>query len=137
MFPAQALAEVMLARGWRVKLSTDDRGARYAGGFPAEVKVERVASATFARGGVAAKLLVPFRILGGVFGALLAQMRGQRPCATGVDGAAGVSRGVITVRSSLAYETTNPHPDYEGCARYDDSTPYCTTRSSSSLHCRR
>ncbi|MGL4237082.1 glycosyltransferase, partial [Tabrizicola sp.] len=34
MFPAQALAEAMLARGWRVKLSTDDRGARYAGGFP-------------------------------------------------------------------------------------------------------
>ena len=35
MFPAQALAEAMLARGWRVTLSTDDRGARYAGGFPA------------------------------------------------------------------------------------------------------
>ena len=28
MFPAQALAETMLARGWRVKLSTDARGAR-------------------------------------------------------------------------------------------------------------
>jgi UDP-N-acetylglucosamine--N-acetylmuramyl-(pentapeptide) pyrophosphoryl-undecaprenol N-acetylglucosamine transferase len=61
MFPAQALAEAMLARGWRVKLSTDERGARYAGGFPEAVVVERVASATFARGGVAAKLLVPFR----------------------------------------------------------------------------
>ena len=60
MFPAQALAEVMLARGWRVKLSTDDRGARYAGGFPAAVKVEKVASATFARGGALAKLLVPW-----------------------------------------------------------------------------
>ena len=35
MFPAQALAERLLAGGWRVKLSTDDRGARYAGGFPA------------------------------------------------------------------------------------------------------
>ena len=34
MFPAQALAEVMLARGWRVRLSTDARGARYTGGFP-------------------------------------------------------------------------------------------------------
>ena len=31
MFPAQALAERLLADGWRVKLSTDDRGARYAG----------------------------------------------------------------------------------------------------------
>jgi len=61
MFPAQALAEAMIARGWRVKLSTDARGARYAGGFPAEVRIEQVASATFARGGLAAKALVPFR----------------------------------------------------------------------------
>ncbi|MFZ1348332.1 MAG: glycosyltransferase, partial [Tabrizicola sp.] len=86
MFPAQALAEAMLARGWRVKLSTDDRGARYAGGFPAEVRVERVASATFARDGVAAKLLVPFRILGGVFGALLAQMRYKPAVVVGFGG---------------------------------------------------
>ena len=34
MFPAQALAEAMVRRGWRVTLSTDARGARYAGGFP-------------------------------------------------------------------------------------------------------
>ncbi len=62
MFPAQALAEAMVRRGWRVKLSTDDRGARYAGGFPHVVQVEQVASATFARGGVAQKAMVPLRI---------------------------------------------------------------------------
>jgi UDP-N-acetylglucosamine--N-acetylmuramyl-(pentapeptide) pyrophosphoryl-undecaprenol N-acetylglucosamine transferase len=39
MFPAQALAEEMLARGWRVALSSDARGARYAGGFPAAVEI--------------------------------------------------------------------------------------------------
>ena len=49
MFPAQALAEAMLARGWRVKLSTDARGARYTGGFPDAVEIETVASATPAR----------------------------------------------------------------------------------------
>jgi UDP-N-acetylglucosamine--N-acetylmuramyl-(pentapeptide) pyrophosphoryl-undecaprenol N-acetylglucosamine transferase len=38
MFPAQALAEAMLARGWRVRLATDARGARYAGGFPQAVE---------------------------------------------------------------------------------------------------
>ena len=65
MFPAQALAEVMVRKGWRVKLSTDMRGARYAGGFPHVVKVEQVASATFARGGVLAKLAVPFAIVAG------------------------------------------------------------------------
>jgi UDP-N-acetylglucosamine--N-acetylmuramyl-(pentapeptide) pyrophosphoryl-undecaprenol N-acetylglucosamine transferase len=56
MFPAQALAEELLARGWRVVLSTDARGARYAGGFPAAVVRRVVSSATFARGGAAAKV---------------------------------------------------------------------------------
>ena len=78
MFPAQALAEVMLARGWRVKLSTDDRGARYAGGFPAAVEVEQVRSATFARGGAVAKAAVPLRIGAGVLSAVAA-MRRDRP----------------------------------------------------------
>ncbi|HCQ66650.1 MAG TPA: UDP-N-acetylglucosamine--N-acetylmuramyl-(pentapeptide) pyrophosphoryl-undecaprenol N-acetylglucosamine transferase [Rhodobacteraceae bacterium] len=66
MFPAQALAEAMLARGWRVRLSTDARGARYAGGFPDAVEIVEAASATFSRGGALAKLAVPFRIAGGV-----------------------------------------------------------------------
>ena len=86
MFPAQALAEAMLARGWRVKLSTDDRGARYAGGFPEAVKIERVGSATFARGGVLAKLLVPFRIVGGVLGALWSQLRDRPAVVVGFGG---------------------------------------------------
>jgi len=86
MFPAQALAETMLARGWRVKLSTDDRGARYAGGFPEAVRIERVASATFARGGVAAKLLVPFRIAGGILGAIWSQLRDRPDVVVGFGG---------------------------------------------------
>lgn len=86
MFPAQALAEAMLARGWRVKLSTDDRGARYAGGFPEAVKVERVASATFARGGAGAKLLAPFRIMGGVIGAIWSQLRDRPAVVVGFGG---------------------------------------------------
>jgi UDP-N-acetylglucosamine--N-acetylmuramyl-(pentapeptide) pyrophosphoryl-undecaprenol N-acetylglucosamine transferase len=66
MFPAQALAEVLLARGWRVALSTDERGARFAGNFPPEVVRRVVGSATPARGGVGEKLMVPLRIAGGV-----------------------------------------------------------------------
>lgn len=66
MFPAQALAEEMLARGWRVSLSTDARGLRYAGGFPAEVERRALTAATFARGGVLAKLAAPLRIGRGV-----------------------------------------------------------------------
>jgi UDP-N-acetylglucosamine--N-acetylmuramyl-(pentapeptide) pyrophosphoryl-undecaprenol N-acetylglucosamine transferase len=80
MFPAQALAEALLARGWRVKLSTDARGARYTGGFPEGVEIEEVASATFARGGPLAKAAVPFRIGSGVLSAA-ARMRRDRPAA--------------------------------------------------------
>jgi len=69
MFPAQALAEAMLRRGWRVKLSTDERGARYTGGFPAAVEIDEVSSATFARGRALAKIAVPLRIVGGVIAA--------------------------------------------------------------------
>ncbi|MGX9349849.1 UDP-N-acetylglucosamine--N-acetylmuramyl-(pentapeptide) pyrophosphoryl-undecaprenol N-acetylglucosamine transferase [Shimia sp. W99] len=78
MFPAQALAEIMLRKGWRVKLSTDARGARYTGGFPHTVEIEEVSSATFARGGALAKLAVPFRILGGVLSSVL-KFRKDRP----------------------------------------------------------
>lgn len=78
MFPAQALAEAMLAKGWRVRLSTDARGARYTGGFPHTVEIEQVPSATFARGGLLAKAMVPFRILGGVLSAA-AKLRRDRP----------------------------------------------------------
>jgi UDP-N-acetylglucosamine--N-acetylmuramyl-(pentapeptide) pyrophosphoryl-undecaprenol N-acetylglucosamine transferase len=86
MFPAQALAEAMLARGWRVKLSTDDRGARYAGGFPHPVTVERVTSATTARGGALGKLTAPFRILAGILSAILAQSRDRPAVVAGFGG---------------------------------------------------
>ena len=90
MFPAQALAEAMLARGWRVKLSTDDRGARYAGGFPEDVRIEQVASATFARGGPVARLLVPFRIVVGVVAALWSQLRDRPDVAVGFGGSPSI-----------------------------------------------
>ena len=86
MFPAQALAEAMLKKGWRVKLSTDERGARYTGGFPHVVKIEEVASATFARGGIAAKLVVPFRIAGGFFNAVLGMLRDRPKIVVGFGG---------------------------------------------------
>lgn len=78
MFPAQALAEAMLARGWRVRLSTDARGARYTGGFPHSTEITQEQSATFARGGPLAKALVAPKIAAGVLGAML-QMRRDRP----------------------------------------------------------
>lgn len=86
MFPAQALAEAMLAKGWRVKLSTDARGARYTGAFPDAVKIEEVKSATFARGGVLAKLLVPFKIVGGIMSARSAMAKDTPAVVVGFGG---------------------------------------------------
>ncbi len=86
MFPAQALAEAMLARGWRVTLSTDARGARYTSGFPAAVSIEQTASATFARGGPVAKIAAPFRILGGIVAATFRMMRSKPAVTIGFGG---------------------------------------------------
>jgi len=86
MFPAQALAEEMLGRGWRVKLTTDPRGARYAGGFPDGVERVVLRSSTFARGGVVAKVLAPFQIGFGVIGALVSMLRDKPACVVGFGG---------------------------------------------------
>ncbi|MBV7409356.1 UDP-N-acetylglucosamine--N-acetylmuramyl-(pentapeptide) pyrophosphoryl-undecaprenol N-acetylglucosamine transferase [Maritimibacter sp. DP1N21-5] len=107
MFPAQALAETMLARGWRVKLSTDARGARYAGGFPDRVAVEQVSSASFARGGTLAKLAVPFRILGGIFGSI-GRMLTDRPSVVvgfgGYPSIPALSAALVTGRPRMIHE---------------------------------
>ena len=86
MFPAQALAEVMLMRGWRVKLSTDERGARYTSGFPDAVEITQVNSGTFARGGLASKVMVPPRILAGAAGAVWRMMRDKPAVVVGFGG---------------------------------------------------
>lgn len=86
MFPAQALAETMVARGWRVKLTTDARGARYAGGFPKAVDVVTLSSATFARGGVLSRAAVPFRIAGGVMAATWWMLRDRPSVVVGFGG---------------------------------------------------
>ncbi len=107
MFPAQALAEAMLARGWRVRLSTDDRGARYAGGFPGGVAVTRAASATFARGGAPSKLAAPFRIAGGVLSATLAMRRDPPAVVVGFGGyptIPALAAAILTRRPRMIHE---------------------------------
>lgn len=46
MFPAQAFADEMRARGWTIALVTDERGKKYATNFPADWRLE-VEAATF------------------------------------------------------------------------------------------
>jgi len=63
LFPAQALAEALTARGWRVVLATDARGAQYAHDFPAE---ERLALDAATASNPVAMVGAVFKILGGV-----------------------------------------------------------------------
>jgi len=50
MFPAEALAEALTARGWRIALLTDARGARHAGGIAADEQATlSAASINFSR----------------------------------------------------------------------------------------
>ncbi|HEY3887260.1 MAG TPA: undecaprenyldiphospho-muramoylpentapeptide beta-N-acetylglucosaminyltransferase [Caulobacteraceae bacterium] len=49
LFPAQALAETLIGRGWRVVLATDERGAAYAAEFPAEERIA-LSAATYRPG---------------------------------------------------------------------------------------
>jgi UDP-N-acetylglucosamine--N-acetylmuramyl-(pentapeptide) pyrophosphoryl-undecaprenol N-acetylglucosamine transferase len=39
LFPAEALARALIARGWRIILATDARGGAHAGDFPAETVI--------------------------------------------------------------------------------------------------
>lgn len=86
MFPAQALAETMLARGWRVKLSTDARGARYAGGFPSEVEILRVAADSPERGGLLERIAAPFRLGVGILATLFVMLRDRPSVVAGFGG---------------------------------------------------
>ncbi len=80
MFPAQALTETMMRRGWRVMLTTDDRGARYIGNFPDETLVRVVKSGSLSRGSLKTRIAVPFRLFAGTFSALRVMWR-DRPAA--------------------------------------------------------
>lgn len=65
MFPAEALARALSARGWQVVLASDARGAAYADRFPA---IERLSleAATFKRGDVIGMARAGFKIAQGI-----------------------------------------------------------------------
>ena len=91
MFPAQALAEEMLARGWRVRLATDARGARYAAGFPPEVERRATPAATFAQGSMLTRVTAPFAIAAGVAATWLDFRRERPACVAGFGGYPGAA----------------------------------------------
>ena len=74
LFPAQALAEVLRVRGWRIVLATDERGALYADKFPAEHRIP-LSAATFKRGDVLGAISAGVNIARGVMQARTAFKR--------------------------------------------------------------
>ena len=79
MFPAQALSETLLANGWRVKLSTDIRGARFLENFPPNIEINILPSATLFGGSLLKRLITPWLIFIGSFYAII-NFRRDRPC---------------------------------------------------------
>jgi len=65
LFPAEALAHELIARGWSVDLATDDRAERFAGKFPA-IETHRIQSATPGSRNPIELLRAGWRIWGGV-----------------------------------------------------------------------
>ena len=65
MFPAEALAQEMKRRGWRILLVTDSRGARYAESFPCDERFE-ISAATPSIGGPVAKAAAAISIARGL-----------------------------------------------------------------------
>lgn len=65
LFPAEALAHALIARGVAIELATDERAAGYAGAFPARA-VHAIPAATPSGRGVLDKIRAGFTLLRGV-----------------------------------------------------------------------
>ncbi len=65
LFPAQALAEALAARGWRIALATDERVAMLSADFPAERRIP-LSAATFRPGDPLGAVRAGLAILKGV-----------------------------------------------------------------------
>lgn len=64
LFPAQALAEVLIARGWGIVLASDERVAGLAQDFPAERRLG-LSAATFRRGDPVGMVRAGFAVMRG------------------------------------------------------------------------
>jgi UDP-N-acetylglucosamine--N-acetylmuramyl-(pentapeptide) pyrophosphoryl-undecaprenol N-acetylglucosamine transferase len=85
LFPAQALAEELTRRGWRVALATDERGAQYAGNFPAERRIP-LSAATYRNGDPIGMVRAGFHVLAGRMQAAAAFRRYQPSVVVGFGG---------------------------------------------------
>ena len=85
LFPAEALAQELKRRGWRILLVTDARGARFATAFPADERL-MISAASPSIGGPAAKVAAAFSLAGGLVAALRAFRQRRIAAAVGFGG---------------------------------------------------
>ncbi|MHA7872975.1 MAG: UDP-N-acetylglucosamine--N-acetylmuramyl-(pentapeptide) pyrophosphoryl-undecaprenol N-acetylglucosamine transferase [Hyphococcus sp.] len=85
MFPAEALAQELKRRGYRILLVTDRRGARYAANFPADEQF-LISAATPSVGGPIAKGAAALSIAFGLFTSLKEFKKRQPVAAVGFGG---------------------------------------------------
>lgn len=106
LFPAQALAEALIARGWRIVLASDERAAAFAESFPAEERIG-LSARTFKRGDPVSMAQAGIAIVRGVFQARAAFSRIDPAVVVGFGGypsVPGLLAGVTQGRATLLHE---------------------------------
>ncbi len=83
VFPAQALAEEMLNRGWRVKVWLDKRVEALTNNFPKETQLELIPSKSFAQPTLLAKCAVPLILLWSLMLVLGKNLKDRPACMVG------------------------------------------------------
>ena len=106
LFPAQALAEAMIARGWRIVLASDERAAAFAESFPAEERIG-LSARTFRRGDVVSMAQAGIAIVRGVMQARAAFTRLDPAVVVGFGGypsVPGLLAAITQRRPTLLHE---------------------------------
>ena len=85
MFPAEALAQEMRRRGWRIMLFTDERGMRFGETFPAD-EIIRLSAANPNVSGILAKLGAGMALASGLITAVTAMLRHKPEAVIGFGG---------------------------------------------------
>jgi UDP-N-acetylglucosamine--N-acetylmuramyl-(pentapeptide) pyrophosphoryl-undecaprenol N-acetylglucosamine transferase len=106
LFPAQALAEALIARGWRIILASDERVAGFAGSFPAEMRIG-LSARTFKSGDPVGMALAGMAIVRGVLQARTAFKKIDPAIVVGFGGypsVPGLLAGISQNRPTMIHE---------------------------------
>ena len=143
LFPAQALAEELNRRGWRVVLATDERGALYADKFPAEHRIP-LSAATFRKGDVIGALAAGVNIFQGVMQARTAFKVLDPAVVVGFGGYPSLPAllaAITTRRPTLIHEQNavraciTPWKMFTPAARAPSTSPFLKVAAESGMRC--